>query len=48
VFVVLTGSSSAIGPGGLLFLMPCFAIGIFGGWLTIAELRMRRPRSGPV
>ena len=45
LFVVLTGSSSAIGLGELLFLLPCFAILIFGGWLTIAELRSR-PRSG--
>jgi hypothetical protein len=33
---------SAVGPGELLFLLPCFAILIFGGWLAVAELRMRR------
>ena len=43
LFVVLTGSSSALGPGELLFLSPCFAIMVFGGWLALAELRPRRP-----
>lgn len=46
LFVVIAGNSSAIGPGELLFLTPCFAILVFGGWLTVAELRRRRPRGG--
>lgn len=45
LFIVITGNPSAVGPGELLFLLPCFAILIFGGWLAVAELRMRR-RSG--
>lgn len=46
LLVVIAGSSSAIGLGELLFLSPCFAIMLFGGWLTAAELRQRRARSG--
>ena len=42
LFIVITGNPSAVGPGELLFLLPCFAILIFGGWLALAELRMRR------
>ncbi len=45
LFIVIAGNPSAIGPGELLFLLPCFAVLIFGGWLTVAELRARRPRA---
>jgi hypothetical protein len=48
LFVVIALNSSPIGPGQLLFLLPCFAILVFGGWLAIAELRPRRPRGGLV
>jgi hypothetical protein len=44
LFIVIAGNPSAIGPGELLFLLPCFAILIFGGWLTAAELRGRPAR----
>jgi hypothetical protein len=46
--IVIAGNSSAIGPGELLFLLPCFAIMAFGGWLTVAELSARRRRTGLV
>ena len=42
LFIVIAGNPSAVGPGELLFLLPCFAIGIFGAWLALAELRMLR------
>ena len=48
LFIVIAGNPSAIGPGELLFLLPCFAILIFGGWLTAAELRARRRGGGIV
>jgi hypothetical protein len=48
LFIVIAGNSSAIGAGELLFLLPCFAILIFSGWLTVAELRARRTRAGLV
>ncbi|HET7063915.1 MAG TPA: hypothetical protein VFI49_06520 [Rudaea sp.] len=48
LFIVIAGNPSAIGPGELLFLLPCLAIGIFGAWLTIAELSARRQRAGIV
>ena len=48
LLIVIAGNPSAIGPGELLFLLPCFAILIFGGWLALAELRMRRRRGGLV
>jgi hypothetical protein len=48
LFVVIVGNPAAIGPGELLFLMPCIAIGIFGGWLTVAELNARRRHGGLV
>ena len=41
LFIVIAGNPSAVGPGELLFLLPCFAVLIFGGWLALAELRMR-------
>ena len=44
LLIVIAGNPSAIGPGELLFLLPCFAILIFGGWLALAELRMRQRR----
>jgi len=40
--IVIAGSSPALGPGELLFLLPCFAILFFGAWLAVAELRMGR------
>jgi hypothetical protein len=46
--IVIAGNSSAIGPGELLFLLPCFAIMTFGGWITVAELSARRRRTGLV
>jgi hypothetical protein len=48
LLIVIAGNPSAIGPGELLFLLPCFAILIFGGWLALAELRVRRHGSGLV
>jgi hypothetical protein len=48
LFIVIAGNPSAIGPGELLFLLPCFAILIFGGWLAVAELRVRRRPGGLV
>ena len=48
LLIVIAGNPSAIGPGELLFLLPCLAILIFGGWLAVAELRVRRHGSGLV
>jgi len=48
LLIVIAGNPSAIGPGELLFLLPCFAILVFGGWLALAELRVRRHGSGLV
>jgi hypothetical protein len=45
---VIAGNPSAIGAGELLFLLPCFAILVFGGWLAVAELRVRRRYGGLV
>lgn len=42
LLVVVGTNPSAIGPGELLFLLPCFAVLVFGAWLAIAELRARR------
>jgi hypothetical protein len=48
LFIVIAGNPSAIGAGELLFLLPCFAILVFGGWLAVAELRVRRRYGGLV
>jgi len=48
LFIVIAGNPSAIGPGELLFLLPCLAILIFGGWLAVAELSARRGSGGLV
>ena len=48
LLVVISGSSTALGTGELLFLLPCFAILIFGGWLASVELRARHARGGVV
>ena len=42
LFILIAGNRTAIGSGELLFLLPCFAILVFGAWLALAELRMRR------
>jgi hypothetical protein len=44
--IVIAGNPSAIGPGELLFLLPCFATLIFAIWLMVEELRTRRRRAG--
>jgi hypothetical protein len=48
LFIVIAGNPSAIGPGELLFLLPCFAVLVFGGCLALAELRVRRRGGGLV
>jgi len=48
LFIVIAGNPSAIGAGELLFLLPCFAILVFGGWLAVAELSVRRRAGGLV
>lgn len=40
--VILTVTTSTIGLSQLLFLLPCFAILVFGGWLAVVEWRSRR------
>ena len=39
LLIVLTASRSAIGIGELLFLLPCFAVLVLGGWLALDGLR---------
>lgn len=48
LFIVIAGNRTAIGSGELLFLLPCFAILVFGAWLALAELRVRRRGGGLV
>ena len=39
--IILLMSTSAIGVGEVLFLSPCIAVMIFGGWLAVVERRAR-------
>jgi len=39
--IIFLMSTSAIGVGEVLFLLPCITVVIFGGWLVVVERRVR-------
>lgn len=43
LLIVLTRSASTIGVGEALFLLPCVAVLVVGGWTTLAGWRPWRP-----